>query len=583
MQIVNFVQMPSSKPADFIPKLVSIHQYVSGHDPDFKDFKRYLREHDLFDKDSLSDMLQFLGITATKGKSIVLGKFMTRLYECGTPEERHRLLFGHLAKMNEILVKYVIDGLAERLYSTNELYRFITSYVYPGEYITLVNFRAWMAWLQASEHIKMIGIRWGLSALGEEAMNYIKTIDVDEILEDEDGGDDADDEDKGEDEESAKAPQPVEEPEFGEDSIEPEFIAPGVTPRAVEAPVEMQSAPSPVAGAAQAAPRAHAHASFAEPRLVIELGVETVQVLVQPIAPGSDDLPLRLISEVFQEADEEEDVDPFGEPAPALASRLAQLRPDEELVAQNLAALRAFWRGRPGGRRLSAASYGFTAEKYAEDPSFELFRLSCLAVSLFRHQGRLNVARGGEAFGLLDQMGFFVNAFKSRKSIDSVLEALFKGGLGGRPEVFGNLHYFLLFRRAIKELKDEGVQAFAQQSADVVIGQLWQHLGAFNLTYEVIWIARELHAMGVWPNEDLKEVSVVPLPAVREKAFRLGFIETPYAADFPSLVGVSRRLSRLFGEEDGYEAVLALFELPQRARYDGREDAFFTRDQLGID
>ncbi len=601
MQVINFATLPGVKPGELIPKTCLVQQFLRDNKPDLKAFKLFLREHDLFDKERFEILCQFFDLEVIKGKPIVPSPFLQRLGEVWDPDERKKLIFKHLVMKNQILAKYVMDGLAERLYSTNEMYRFITSYVYPGDYITLVNFRAWMDWLEASEHIKVIGIRWGLSPLGEEGMNIIKLIDVDELLEG-DGGDSEDDDDDDDDDEDDAGTEAAATEVDDDAGEEPAEDAPP-TPAEIAPPPPTLGAPSlgappaqrdglePVAAPPRAPAQAPTHATAAAPgfthgeaQVVFPAGVETVQVVVQPIRPEAAEVPLRLVREAFAQADAEEETDDFGEPAPAVQVRLEQLRLDEETVAENLRAVQAWWQSRPGGRVLTARSYGFSAEAYAAEPSYTLYRLASLAVSLFRFQGRLQVGKGGEAFGILDQMGFFTNSFKSRKGIDAILEALFKGGLGQRPELFSNLHYFLLFRRALKELKDEGVREMAESDGpDLLLGKLWEHLGVFSLHYEILWIARELMEMGAWPRQDLAQVGVVPLPKVRENAFRLGFIETPYATDFPSLVAVSRRLSRFFPAALGWEAPLVYFEPKRVLHYDAAEAAFFTKDQLGID
>jgi hypothetical protein len=218
MQVVNFVQLPNKKPGDYILALTEIYRFIRDHQPGYVEFRRFLMERDLFDKDTYEVMFEFLAINAGKGKPTTCGQFLQKLFDADTPQERNKIVFNHLARKNEILVKYVMDGLNERLYSTNELYRFITSYVYPGTYITLVHFKAWMTWLEACQHIKMVGIRWGLSETGEEAMNYVKTIDVDMVLdgESESADEDADDEDSDDSppaappsKPAASAPSPV--------------------------------------------------------------------------------------------------------------------------------------------------------------------------------------------------------------------------------------------------------------------------------------------------------------------------------------------------------------------------------------
>ncbi len=530
MQLVNYAPIPNTKPIEYLSKLVALYQFMRDHDPDFRAFRRFMREEDIFDKDSSEALFDFLGITAVKGKPIKMTKFLARVHDAETPVERQNSVFHYLSKRNEILVKYVMDGLAERLYSTNELYRFITSYVYPGDYITLVHFRYWMEWLQATGHIKMIGIRWGLSTAGEEAMRYIKTIDVDEILEDEEESIDRfadDDVDEDSDSPSAVAsPEPEVAPVSGEpmpaadevaSASQTAFTHPGMgvssasgsfmAPAAMMAASAVKaSAPAQSEAVAPATPMATsvapavsgAPAVVGPAQVVIPAGIETVQVMVQPISPDPDEVPLRLVKEAFEAADEEEDVDGFGEPTPALTGRLDELRLDEDMVADNLQAVLRWWQTRPVGKPLHAINYGFTKEAFDEEPAYQLFRLASLAVSLFRFEGRLNVGKGGESFALLDQMGFFTNLFKSRKSVDTVLEALFKGGLAQRPELFTNLHFMLLFRRALKALKDEDVRALgATDEPDEVVAALWQHLGHFSLHYEVLWMVRELHALGV--------------------------------------------------------------------------------------
>ena len=63
-----------------------------------------------------------------------------------TDDEVQELLFHRLRDENILLLKYVLEALdvegGGRLHSVHELYRMITSYVYPGEYITLPSFQA---------------------------------------------------------------------------------------------------------------------------------------------------------------------------------------------------------------------------------------------------------------------------------------------------------------------------------------------------------------------------------------------------------------------------------------------------------
>jgi hypothetical protein len=586
MQIVNFVSLPNKKPADYTFTLIEIYRFIRDHQPTYVEFRKFLMERDLLDKDNFEAMLDFLGISAGKGKPTTASQFLQKLFDVDTPQERNKVLFNHLARKNEILVKYVMDGLNERLYSINELYRFVTSYVYPGAYVTLVHFRAWMNWLEASQHIKMVGIRWGLSDLGEESMSYIKTIDVDMVLEGEGEDEDAEGDEDGEEEDAAPAPA----------AQAPAPTPAPAKPRAAEpagpyddgpnaAPAKPAPAAAPAPAPAHAAPQPSGQVlAIGAPQVIIPSGIETVRVIVQPVEAQVGGEPLRLVAEAFEAADEEA-LDEEGEETTDAQQLVERVRVAQTTAARNLAAIKTWWTQRPSGKLLRATDYGFSEELYEAQPALTLFRLSCLAVSLFRHQGQVQVAKGSEAFSLLDQMGLFENLYRSTQPVDEILEGLFAGGLSHRPELFCNLHYFLLLSRAVKALGDDGVRALTEQDeAAGLLGILWQKLAHFSLHYEVLWVARELNLLGVWSVEGLDALGVVPLPRVRENAFRLGLLETPYAADFPSLIGVSRRLTRLFGVEDGLEAPLVYFDPRQHINaYDSADTRFFLRERLSVD
>ena len=557
MQEVNYAVMAGCTAIELLPKLGLIANFIQKEKPDLKGLKRFFKQHDFFDKERFETLLRFLDIDFSNEKIIKNSEFMAELLKIIDPEDRKRHLFKHLTAKNEILMKYAMDALAERLHSTNEMYRYITSYVYPGRYLTFVDFKCWMLWLEASGHIKVVGIRWGLSELGKEAMdNDIKMIDVDDLLDEESADSDDDDDDDDDDDND----------EISSRDDDDDDDDPAPAPKA--APAASHIAAAPIAAAVESTPISSTH----------------VEVVVQPVVPKADETPLTLVKEAFAAADEEELEDEEGEPGSAPAVQIQMFRMDESLVEQNYRAVQVWWRNRPGGKLLTAADYGISKEDFDEDPVYALFRLSALALQLFRYAGHLNTSRGGQAYAMLNQMGFYSNLIRSTQSVDKILAGLFNGGLGQHADDFANLHYLLVIRRSLKQLGADGVKSLlqAESMSDVVSG-LWQHIGLFQLTYEIIWMARELAAMGVVTCEDKNMIGVVPLPKVRETAFRLGFIETPYAADFAHLVSISRRLAKFFNADDAWEAPLVYFEPKRDLRYDSSEPAYFTRDQLGLD
>ena len=596
MQEINFAVLEGCKPNELLPRLGLVVQFLMKEKPDLKGLKRFFKEHDFFDKERFEIVLKFLDIDYSDEKRIKPGEFITKLSKIIDPEDRKRHLFKHLTAKNEILMKYIMDALAERLHSTNEMYRYITSYVYPGYQPTLVDFRAWVMWLEASEVIKTVGIRWGLSDLGKEMMDKIvKLIDVDDLLDEEadddddddddnDAADDDDDDDDADDDDDDDDADTATPSDAKTTSTVTKAAASPASDHAPQVKPPAQTASAPVATAPVAAPTA------AVPMMVpmmMESPVSStahVEVIVTPVKPKFDETPLELVREAFAEADEEEEENDDGEMESAPKVRIEQFRLDEEMIANNVNAIQTWWRMRPGGRLLQSSDYGFSADAFEEDAAYGLFRLSALALQLFRYGGRLNTSRGGPSFALLDQMGLYSNLMRSKKGVDKIVSELIEGGLGGRAEDLGNLHWLLIIRRSLAKLGDKGVrELFAKETMQDVVSGLWMSIGLGQLTYEILWIARELVALGLVTCADATTLGVVPLPKVRETAFRLGLIESPYAADFAHLVSISRRLTKFFGAGDAFEAPLVYFEPKRELRYDASEPAYFTRDQLGID
>ena len=61
-----------------------------------------------------------------------------------------------------------------RLHSTHELHRMLTSYVYPGKHISLVDFQEWLVWAEAAGAIRFVGIRWGLGGIAKANLDWFR-------------------------------------------------------------------------------------------------------------------------------------------------------------------------------------------------------------------------------------------------------------------------------------------------------------------------------------------------------------------------------------------------------------------------
>ena len=207
MQRVNFEPIPGTRHDQYAFKLRLVLGFITQPGGNkFKAFRDFMRKQNLWDKDKGEDLFSLVEITWDK-KDVKLGKTAKKLASAHSDVDFQNVLFERLKEVNLLLVKYVLEALdvqqGGRLHSVHELYRMITSYVYPGTYINLTSFQAWIEWMAASAFIKLVGIRWALSEKGQKVVGELRSMDVDEILEDMadegDGGDDDDDDAGGDD------------------------------------------------------------------------------------------------------------------------------------------------------------------------------------------------------------------------------------------------------------------------------------------------------------------------------------------------------------------------------------------------
>jgi hypothetical protein len=187
-QRIDFESLPNTRPEQVVGKL---HEALSiGGGPDgvaFKAYRAHLRELGLWDKNRASTMMSLVDVSWDRTQ-VSFGPLAREIL--GMPDEDTigSAVFGRLRTANILLVKYVFDALdvdgGGRLHSDHELYRMITSYVYPGEYITLPSFQAWIHWMSGAGYLKIVGIRWALTQRALEVLPEIRNMDVEEILED---------------------------------------------------------------------------------------------------------------------------------------------------------------------------------------------------------------------------------------------------------------------------------------------------------------------------------------------------------------------------------------------------------------
>lgn len=231
-QEIEFASIPNTQPIAVPATLSLILGEVARSTPTLKAFKEFLRMRNLFDKASFEALMRFLDLKIVAEK-VVLGDWAKRLFEAEDDSKMRRLLAERLIERNPLLAKYCVEAMdtehGGRLHSTNELYRMITSYVYPGLKPTLPSFRCWVDWAVAAGLFKLVGIRWALGDVGREFLPRLRAIDVEELLEEE----------KKEIDEA----QEVEVEEEGEAT--PETQAAPEPPQSLAAPYAPEPAPPP--------------------------------------------------------------------------------------------------------------------------------------------------------------------------------------------------------------------------------------------------------------------------------------------------------------------------------------------------
>lgn len=302
-----FPALPNTTEVAYIATLDAFFGHLArseGQLP-FKKMRSFLKERNVYDKEDYEELCQFLGCVGKP--DTILGDFGRKYLACESIENRQEALFLWLNAWNHFLPKYIFDALdvegGGRLHSTHELYRLVTSYVYAGEYITLVNFQNWIKWMAATGYIKYIGIRWGLSEKGKEYMPKVRQIDVDELLEDEE-----EEREAAEAVEAAAQTPTVHEPPSPADlhaaAVVPEPPAPAPLVAPTPAPVVASAAPIPAPVAAPALP---------EPEPVVVDSPEDDLEEDFPDMPAAAPLPVW---------DEPEPAEPALAPAPVVATGL---------------------------------------------------------------------------------------------------------------------------------------------------------------------------------------------------------------------------------------------------------------------
>jgi hypothetical protein len=228
----------------------------------------------------------------------------------------------------------------------------------------------------------------------------------------------------------------------------------------------------------------------------------------------------------------------------------------DELLAETAERIAAWWgEVKPETVAFTPADFGLDVEAWMEGADEVLYKIAVAAALAFR----LDTDRAGvlAAFRALEQAGVLGDLYHGTvpDSLPAQVDAkaLMLASLAARrcaesPDLASAL-----------EQKKSGAEVFAQ--LDAALGR-----GLFRI--ELFWILDQLAQLGVIRHDDLAPLTALPHRLVRDQLFRMGFVETPYAADAAALTVAARAAHRAAGGAPRGDLVVASFALAAGCQYD---------------
>jgi hypothetical protein len=228
----------------------------------------------------------------------------------------------------------------------------------------------------------------------------------------------------------------------------------------------------------------------------------------------------------------------------------------DEIRADTTARISAWWgevAAQPRG--FGPGDFGLDAEAWVEGADEVLYRIAVAAALAFR----LDTDRAG-----------VIAAFKALEQAN-VLGDLYHGTvpdtLSGAVDAKALMLASLAARRCA-ESPDLAATIDQQATAAGVFAALDGVLGRGLFRIELFWILDMLAQLGVVRHDDLAELTVLPHRLVRDTLFRLGFVDSPYAADATTLAAAARIAHHAAGPQGRPDDVLASFALAAGCGYD---------------
>jgi hypothetical protein len=477
VQRTQFPTVPNTEQELYLTAIQRIFTELnqSGDGVVFRDFRQWLRDNALWNREESEKLLDFLGCETRP--NVVVGDFGRRFLEASTPESQQALFYEWLCGWNPILHKIVFDALDSEtnghMHSEHELYRVITSYVYPGEYVTLPEFQHWIQWMSVTGCIRYVGIRWGLSETGLNAMATVRQLDIEDLLEDEE----------------------YEKKEQGSDVTEskPQLRSNPASPD--DKPKASTDASQVVAPAAEETPPDEHKAGASTPDSSSEKGDNKQSVgsaAASPTKPNGS-------GQAAGGDDEEEMADmPPEAPIPEWTNEGSQSeeQPDQ---SGELVPARAWFRDLCGSGRPSAIALGLDPAGYEANRSLFVFQMMALGRIVSDSDGDQQTSA---LLSFLHKVKFLERYFTEKESLESMLGDIrfFRERLDLRQTF--RRYAFDLMRYKMALVNHSGFCDRLEQAENVraLLQILKDELYETDSSVAPLWVASEMWAMSLWNN-----------------------------------------------------------------------------------
>lgn len=509
-QRIEYAFFPGVRDEMLWPTINKVLGHVHRSQLAMRDFRDWLKDAGLWQKDEAGELLALLDVQTEP--AVKLGPWAEQVFAAKDDAAARDLLYKRLCDENVLLVKYVLEALdvdgGGRLHSTSELHRMLTSYVYPGKHVGRVAFEAWIKWVVASGRVKLIGIRWGLTDLGKQAVPRLRTVDADEFLEDEAA--------------LVNGPTTVATTPIAPSPAAAKAVKPAPSKQAAEEDEEMPDAP-PEAEPIDPQTFAVYEAQLAEPAPPpAPVARKAAPVAVAPTrAPAA--APRQSVKQTAR---------PEGCGQPAL---------DPTEIA---AALRdvAKQRGLNASGRLQL--HGLDVRMAQNEAARHLFLAALLARVCLRPQGDALAAFLHERAGGWGPVALLLDR------PEALVDCLMRWGLTGNEPQTAQLRALLLEAtlggRALKaqpELPKQLAEAGTPEQLLTLLGQGVLRAATYP---EQFWLVREMVQAGLWTHAAAREVAFVPSRPVRLMAYRLRLIESHFAETQAAFLQIARALAPIF-------------------------------------